>query len=51
MITGETSAPKVIWEQLRHHPSRQNSPAVCPSCAMPTADESTSILDLDHTDT
>jgi len=41
-----TSPPKVIWEDLRHHTSRQKmvSPAACASCAMPTADESNSSI-------
>ena len=34
--------PQVIWEEPRRLPPRQimDSPAVCASCAMPTADES-----------
>ena len=38
----KTSLPKEIWEQPHCHPARQkmDSPAVCASCAMPTADES-----------
>jgi len=48
--------PKVIWEELCRHPSRQkmDSPAVCASCAMPTADESShsaaGMLHPHHTD-
>ena len=35
------SSPKVIWEELRRHPSRQrmDSSAACASCAMATAYE------------
>jgi len=34
--------PKVIWEELRRHSSLQkmDSPTVCASCAVPTADKS-----------
>ena len=41
----KTSLPKVIWEQLRRHPSRQrmDSPAACVGCTVLTADESKSL--------